>query len=125
MFDKRDTQERLQEAFGPKKGQMLFQHARGINDNVVDGEQIRKSLAVEINWGLRFLDTDPVRFRSLRTMWFVVVTVVVQVDPFLDEVCREVAARLQDVGMRGRAVSVKVNQISVLVGSAAYRRPGR
>lgn len=39
---------------------MLYQFARGIDDRAVVPEKPRKSIGIEVNWGLRFQEGDKV-----------------------------------------------------------------
>ena len=45
---------RLQSEFGPKTGHMLFQFARGVDERSLRLTPDRKSLSVDINYGIRF-----------------------------------------------------------------------
>lgn len=53
------SQSRLQSEFGPKTGLMLFQYARGIDHRSLKlSSPERKSLSVDINYGIRFGSTS-------------------------------------------------------------------
>lgn len=82
-------QDQLQAAFGRKKGEALWKAAHGMDSAEVEVEQPRKTLGVEVNWGLRFLPTDPI-------------------EPFVEEMSAEVSRRLKEAKMRGRAITLKV-----------------
>lgn len=45
---------KLQQEFGPKTGQVLFNRCRGKDDRAVHLQKERKSVSAEINYGIRF-----------------------------------------------------------------------
>ena len=48
------TLSNLQREFGPKTGQTLWNHCRGIDDRPLRVVRERKSISAEINYGMRF-----------------------------------------------------------------------
>jgi hypothetical protein len=55
-------QSELQESFGKKTGKTLFDFSRGIDTRSIPFELVasRKSVNVEVNWGVRFSEKDKV-----------------------------------------------------------------
>ncbi|KAF3794298.1 DNA repair protein [Nymphaea thermarum] len=98
------SKETLRREFGTKTGEMLWHSSRGIDDREVqmtqvcevisssDGTTLQeiKSVGAEVNWGVRFNDSNDSRH-------------------FLLNLCKEVALRLQGCGMRGRMITLKVS----------------
>ncbi|XP_049932652.1 DNA repair protein REV1 [Nymphaea colorata] len=83
--------ETLRREFGTKTGEMLWHSSRGIDDREVQIIQEIKSVGAEVNWGVRFNDSNDSRH-------------------FLLNLCKEVALRLQGCGMRGRTITLKVKK---------------
>eukprot|EP00042_Codosiga_hollandica_P059186 m.907153 g.907153 ORF g.907153 m.907153 type:complete len:1278 (-) comp60087_c1_seq5:170-4003(-) len=79
----------LQESFGLKTGLQLFNYARGIDDRTLKLNDVRKSVSVEVSWGVRF-DSDD------------------EVERFMQNVVDEVWKRLQMIGRRTKAVSLRL-----------------
>jgi DNA repair protein REV1 len=86
---------RLCAIFGPKTGETLHRFARGIDHRPLVLENERKSVGVDLNWGLRF-ETQP------------------QVDRFVRELVAELYSRVQVIQVAARHICVKVMK----------RRPG-
>ncbi|XP_053732507.1 DNA repair protein REV1 [Synchiropus splendidus] len=79
----------LQKKFGPRTGQTLFRFCRGLDDRPVRYEKERKSVSAEMNYNIRFKKVD-------------------ETECFLSNLSMEVQKRLQDAGLRGRRVTLKV-----------------
>ncbi|KAM4558025.1 DNA repair protein REV1 [Odontesthes bonariensis] len=79
----------LQKKFGPRTGQTLFRFCRGIDDRPVRYEKERKSVSAEMNYNIRFTKVD-------------------EAECFLTNLSMEVQKRLQEAGLRGRRVTLKV-----------------
>ncbi|XP_040913781.1 DNA repair protein REV1 [Toxotes jaculatrix] len=79
----------LQKKFGPRTGQTLFRFCRGLDDRPVRYEKERKSVSAEMNYNIRFTRTD-------------------EAECFLTNLSMEVQKRLQEAGLRGRRVTLKV-----------------
>ncbi|CAG5865773.1 unnamed protein product [Menidia menidia] len=79
----------LQKRFGPRTGQTLFRFCRGMDDRPVRHEKERKSVSAEMNYNIRFSKVD-------------------EAECFLTNLSTEVQKRLQEAGLRGRRVTLKV-----------------
>ncbi|XP_073329778.1 DNA repair protein REV1 isoform X2 [Pagrus major] len=79
----------LQKKFGPRTGQTLFRFCRGLDDRPVRYEKERKSVSAEMNYNIRFTRVD-------------------EAECFLSNLSMEVQKRLQEAGLRGRRVTLKV-----------------
>uniref|UniRef100_A0A672Z6B3 DNA repair protein REV1 n=1 Tax=Sphaeramia orbicularis TaxID=375764 RepID=A0A672Z6B3_9TELE len=79
----------LQKKFGPRTGQTLFRFCRGLDDRPVRYEKERKSVSAEMNYNIRFTKVD-------------------EAECFLNNLSMEVQKRLQEAGLRGRRVTLKV-----------------
>ncbi|XP_038576785.1 DNA repair protein REV1 isoform X2 [Micropterus salmoides] len=79
----------LQKKFGPRTGQTLFRFCRGLDDRPVRYEKERKSVSAEMNYNIRFTTVD-------------------EAECFLTNLSMEVQKRLQEAGLRGRRVTLKV-----------------
>lgn len=79
----------LQKKFGPRTGQTLFRFCRGLDDRPVRYEKERKSVSAEMNYNIRFTRVD-------------------EAESFLTNLSMEVQKRLQEAGLRGRRVTLKV-----------------
>uniref|UniRef100_A0A665WWJ2 DNA repair protein REV1 n=1 Tax=Echeneis naucrates TaxID=173247 RepID=A0A665WWJ2_ECHNA len=79
----------LQKKFGPRTGQTLFRFCRGLDDRPVRYEKQRKSVSAEMNYNIRFTRID-------------------EAECFLTNLSMEVQRRLQEAGVRGRRVTLKV-----------------
>ncbi|KAG7220961.1 hypothetical protein INR49_010210 [Caranx melampygus] len=79
----------LQKKFGPRTGQTLFRFCRGLDDRPVRYEKERKTVSAEMNYNIRFTRID-------------------EAECFLTNLSMEVQKRLQEAGVRGRRVTLKV-----------------
>lgn len=81
----------LKTTFGAKTGQKLFDVCRGRDRTVLKFDQVtnRKSVSVDVNYGIRFTDNKDVH-------------------KFIDEVSRAVTSKLQEARARGQQVTLKV-----------------
>ncbi|XP_068602898.1 DNA repair protein REV1 [Brachionichthys hirsutus] len=79
----------LQKKFGPRTGQTLFRFCRGLDDRPVRYEKERKSVSAEMNYNIRFVEVE-------------------EAECFLTNLSMEVQKRLQQAGLRGRRVTLKV-----------------
>ena len=80
--------------FGNKMGEKLYEYSRGIDNTSIDilGEPekfLRKSISIDINWGIRF-EKDS------------------QVESFLFQLSKELNKRLLDAGMVGTFLTLKL-----------------
>ncbi|PIN17326.1 Translesion DNA polymerase - REV1 deoxycytidyl transferase [Handroanthus impetiginosus] len=85
------TKESLQKDFGMKTGEMLWNYSRGIDNRPVGVIQESKSIGAEVNWGVRFRNSDDVQH-------------------FLTSLCKEVGLRLQGCGVQGRSFTLKIKK---------------
>ncbi|KAH3667196.1 hypothetical protein OGAPHI_002845 [Ogataea philodendri] len=88
------SKQKLSSVFGPKTGVTIFNYVRGIDDTTIDilanpEEYERKSLSIDVNWGIRF-DTD------------------VEVEKFLGDLAKEMNTRLLKVNMVGSSITLKL-----------------
>ncbi|XP_069563703.1 DNA repair protein REV1 [Brachyistius frenatus] len=79
----------LQKKFGSRTGQTLFRFCRGLDDRPVRYEKERKSVSAEINYNIRFTRLD-------------------EAESFFTNLSMEVQKRLQEAGLRGRRVTLKL-----------------
>ncbi|XP_011305060.1 DNA repair protein REV1 [Fopius arisanus] len=79
----------LQEKFGKKHGEMLFNTCRGIDHSKLSTEHVRKSVSAEINYGIRFESDDDAR-------------------GFIIKLAKEVCSRLSKINAKGRCVTLKL-----------------
>ncbi|KAG7503852.1 DNA repair protein REV1 [Solea senegalensis] len=93
----------LQKKFGPRTGQTLFRFCRGLDDRPVRYEKERKSVSAEMNYNIRFTRID-------------------EAECFLTNLSMEVQRRLQEAGLRGRRVTLKVmvRKVGAPVETAKY-----
>ncbi|AWP13347.1 putative DNA repair protein REV1 [Scophthalmus maximus] len=93
----------LQKRFGPRTGQTLFRFCRGLDDRPVRYEKERKSVSAEMNYNIRFTKID-------------------EAECFLTNLSMEVQRRLQEAGLRGRRVTLKVmvRKVGAPLESAKY-----
>ncbi|XP_051132548.1 DNA repair protein REV1 isoform X2 [Andrographis paniculata] len=85
------TKESLQKDFGKKTGEMLWNYSRGIDNRLVGVIQESKSIGAEVNWGVRFMNSDDTQH-------------------FLMKLCKEVSLRLQGCGVQGRSFTLKIKK---------------
>lgn len=119
---------RLQKKFGPRTGQTLFRFCRGLDDRPVRYEKERKSVSADMNYNIRFTKVGPFScpVQSLIS-WrpYCKPLVLCQVDEaecFLTNLSMEVQRRLQEAGLRGRRVTLKlmVRKIGAPLEPAKY-----
>uniref|UniRef100_A0A3P8V145 DNA repair protein REV1 n=1 Tax=Cynoglossus semilaevis TaxID=244447 RepID=A0A3P8V145_CYNSE len=79
----------LQKKFGPRTGQTLFRFCRGLDDRLVRYEKERKSVSADVNYNIRFKTND-------------------EAECFLTNLAMEVHRRLQEAGLQGRRVTLRV-----------------
>lgn len=93
----------LQKKFGPRTGQTLFRFCRGLDDRPVRYEKERKSVSAEMNYNIRFTKVD-------------------EAECFLTNLSMEVQKRLQEAGLKGRRVTLKimVRKVGAPLESAKY-----
>ncbi|XP_028249205.1 DNA repair protein REV1 [Parambassis ranga] len=93
----------LQKKFGPRTGQTLFRFCRGLDDRPVRYEKERKSVSADMNYNIRFTRVD-------------------EAECFLTNLSMEVQRRLQEAGLRGRRVTLKlmVRKIGAPLEPAKY-----
>eukprot|EP00794_Sanderia_malayensis_P015420 gene15420-16993_t len=80
---------RLQEIFGPKTGQTLHKHCRGLDDRVIKTDHERQSVSAEINYGIRFVEEQ-------------------EALSFITELSEEVQGRLKAIEMKGTQITLKL-----------------
>ena len=82
--------DQLKHEFGPKLGQALFNYCRGIDTRTISFDHERKSVSVEVNYGIRFSTVD-------------------EMERFLGQLCDEVALRLAKANdAKGRQITLKI-----------------
>ncbi|XP_029651504.1 DNA repair protein REV1-like isoform X1 [Octopus sinensis] len=80
---------KLQQSFGQKTGQMLYNSCRGIDNRRLELEHNRKSVSAEINYGIRFTKES-------------------DMEDFLLNLSGEVERRLKNVNKRGKSITLKL-----------------
>eukprot|EP00106_Octopus_bimaculoides_P014422 XP_014781864.1 PREDICTED: DNA repair protein REV1-like [Octopus bimaculoides] len=80
---------KLQQSFGQKTGQMLYNSCRGIDNRRLELEYNRKSVSAEINYGIRFTKES-------------------DMEEFLLNLSGEVERRLKNVNKRGKSITLKL-----------------
>lgn len=112
----------LQKKFGPRTGQTLFRFCRGLDDRPVRYEKERKSVSAEMNYNIRFTKVRPTLFHlcslsqppcSFHPSFSNPLSThlceqVDEAECFLTNLSMEVQKRLQEAGLRGRRVTLKV-----------------
>ncbi|XP_011495357.1 PREDICTED: DNA repair protein REV1 [Ceratosolen solmsi marchali] len=78
----------LQKEFGKKNGQQLYDMSRGIDHNKLNLEHIRKSVSAEVNYGIRFENSDAAH-------------------EFLKKLSLEISDRLKKVNLKGKSINLK------------------
>ena len=82
----------LQKEFGAKQGASLYKLCRGEDDRPIDVCKVRKSVSVDVNYGIRFeKESEPFEF--------------------LDKLATEMESRMKSLGIRGKMISLKVRDI--------------
>ncbi|KAK6540742.1 deoxycytidyl transferase [Orbilia ellipsospora] len=81
--------DRLRRVMGPKTGEKLFEYARGIDKQEVGDVSVRKSVTVDVNWGVRFETST-------------------QVIEFMYNLAAELCRRLSAQSLRGSHLSLKL-----------------
>nr|XP_019010954.1 uncharacterized protein I206_04259 [Kwoniella pini CBS 10737]OCF49735.1 hypothetical protein I206_04259 [Kwoniella pini CBS 10737] len=79
----------FQRVLGPKTGEMLFGYLRGIDERKIEGDKVRKSISAEMNYGIRFKNMD-------------------QAEICINDLGYEVAKRMQNLGVKGRQITLKL-----------------
>ncbi|KAG5641801.1 hypothetical protein DXG03_004167 [Asterophora parasitica] len=79
----------LCDALGKSTGETLYNALRGIDDKKLESDKPRKSVSCEINYGIRFESSE-------------------QAELFIYQMAKEVAKRLDDIGMLGRSITLKI-----------------
>ncbi|ONK60421.1 uncharacterized protein A4U43_C08F18290 [Asparagus officinalis] len=85
------SKETLHKEFGTKTGDMLWNYCRGVDNRAVEAVQETKSVGAEVNWGVRFND-------------------IADCEHFLLDLCKEISFRLQECGVEGHTVTLKVKK---------------
>jgi len=80
---------KLRTILGPKRAQTFFNYAQGIDNRDGFEEEPRKSIAVEIGWGVRFHHEH-------------------QVSKFFRDLSQELSERTVKLGIKGRMLTVKI-----------------
>lgn len=79
----------LRQTFGNKFGLTLQMMARGVDDKKLVFEQVRKSVSVEVNYGIRFNEDQ-------------------EVQTFLKQVADELSKRLKEIDKKGKLLTLKL-----------------
>ncbi|GLB35539.1 putative impB/mucB/samB family protein [Lyophyllum shimeji] len=79
----------LCDALGKATGETLYNALRGIDDKKLESDKPRKSVSCDINYGIRFENAE-------------------QAEAFIYQMATEVARRLDDIGMVGRSITLKI-----------------
>lgn len=79
----------LQNRFGKKSGETMSMMAKGLDDRKLIYEQTRKSVSVDINYGIRFNDEEEVK-------------------RFLRQICEELSKRLIEIERKGKCITLKI-----------------
>ncbi|CRL04716.1 CLUMA_CG017776, isoform A [Clunio marinus] len=79
----------LQQTFGKKFGETLQMMSKGIDDKKLVFEQVRKSVSVEVNYGIRFNEDQEVHL-------------------FLKQVTEELSKRLKEISKKGKLLTLKL-----------------
>lgn len=79
----------LQQTFGKKFGETLQMMSRGVDDKPLVFEQVRKSVSVEVNYGIRFNEDF-------------------EVQAFLKQVAEELSKRCKEIGKKGKLLTLKI-----------------
>ncbi|XP_053686861.1 DNA repair protein Rev1 [Sabethes cyaneus] len=79
----------LQREFGKKFGETIYQACRGIDNRPLVYENIRKSVSVDVNYGIRFKDDAEVK-------------------RFMKQLSEEIHKRLNEIKKRGKLITVKL-----------------
>jgi nucleotidyltransferase/DNA polymerase involved in DNA repair len=80
---------RLKAEFGPKTGQQLYNHCRGVDDRAVVSTHVRKSVSAEMNYGIRFTSDE-------------------QAESFLKDLAVELCSRMERLNVKCFAVTLKL-----------------
>ncbi|KAF3905979.1 hypothetical protein ABW21_db0203467 [Orbilia brochopaga] len=83
------SKERLKRVMGPKTGEKLFEYARGIDRQEVGDVSVRKTVTVDVNWGVRFETAS-------------------QVTEFMYNLAGELCRRLISQNLRGSHLTLKL-----------------
>ncbi|KAF3941579.1 hypothetical protein ABW19_dt0206778 [Dactylella cylindrospora] len=81
--------EKLKSVMGPKTGEKLYEYARGIDKQEVGDVSVRKSVTVDVNWGVRF-------------------ETAAQVTEFMYNLAGELCRRLAAQNLRGSHLALKL-----------------
>ncbi|KAK6519848.1 deoxycytidyl transferase [Arthrobotrys conoides] len=83
------AKDKLKRVMGPKTGEKLFEYARGVDKQEVGDVTVRKSVTVDVNWGVRFETST-------------------QVTEFMYNLAGELSRRLSSQNLRGTHLSLKL-----------------
>eukprot|EP01105_Mastigella_eilhardi_P007997 TRINITY_DN1978_c0_g1_i2.p1 TRINITY_DN1978_c0_g1~~TRINITY_DN1978_c0_g1_i2.p1 ORF type:complete len:326 (+),score=78.24 TRINITY_DN1978_c0_g1_i2:931-1908(+) len=101
------SKDSLQQEFGQKKGEMLFNSTRGLDSQPLRLVQPRKSVGTQISWGVRY-ETDE------------------QMKAFLSDMAAEVSKRMQAANVKGENISLRIKRhASGNVESEKMLNPGQ
>ncbi|KAG6898612.1 hypothetical protein C0993_005696, partial [Termitomyces sp. T159_Od127] len=79
----------LCDALGKLTGETLYNALRGVDEKKLESDKPRKSVSCEINYGIRFENGQ-------------------QAEAFIYQMAKEVAKRLDDIGMIGKSITLKI-----------------
>ena len=80
---------KLKDEFGQKSGQMLYDKARGRDDRQLEYDHVRKSIGIEVNYGIRFTTWDEVQI-------------------FLERLSEELSERMKRLSLEASSVTLKL-----------------
>ncbi|KAJ3517687.1 hypothetical protein NMY22_g13908 [Coprinellus aureogranulatus] len=83
------SRSQLIDAFGKATGEKLYNGLRGIDDQKLESDKPRKSVSCEINYGIRFENSE-------------------QAEQFIYQMAAEVKKRLDAIDMMGRSITMKI-----------------
>ncbi|KAL9642009.1 hypothetical protein ABK040_004063 [Willaertia magna] len=85
------TKTELQSILGNKKGETIFNYLRGIDNRDFYDDLGRKSIGIEVNWGIRFEKQQ-------------------QVNDFIGKLALETSSRLKEENLKGKQIVLKVKK---------------
>lgn len=85
------SKEQLGQHFGKKVGETMWHYARGTDERPLTTFKQRKSVGVDVNWGIRFTELG-------------------QLHKFLQQLTVELAGRLNKAGVKGRTIVFKLKK---------------
>ncbi|KAL6074709.1 deoxycytidyl transferase [Balamuthia mandrillaris] len=87
----RVDKEELHQQFGQKLGEKIWNYARGIDERPLQLNKVRKSMGVDVNWGIRFTQMEEMR-------------------NFMLALSQELSNRLQKASLKGHSLVLKLKK---------------